>query len=229
MHIVHTTPMHSLSEMQPSRPAFQRAAFSLVEVALAIAIVSVAVVGILSLMSTGLGSYRQVMDTTICAQIAQRIINDAQQADFRALTDYANTKGQPAGFTFRAPRADEGFVRYFDEQGNEVIPASEEGELTPLERNKVIYWVNTRITPRAGVPRTDGQATKTSFQKPTGLWEANDGGTLVQVTVEVAANPNGIELEYVSEPDSPMDNLFDVSKTPGIRVLTYSAMVGRNE
>lgn len=205
----------------------KRSAFSLVEVALAIAIVSFAVIGILSLMSSGLGSYRQVMDTTIAAQIAQRIINDAEQADFKALTQASDARVIAAmqeadkggkTFSFRWPKLDakpEETFRYFDEQGKEIIP--EQGKpLEGAQKLNAVYWVNTRIAPKAKLPRADGKATE-----------------LAQITVEVACNANGVNLAdnnfIESSSSSPRNNLLDLEKIQGVRVLTYSAYIGRNE
>ncbi len=203
----------------------KRAAFSLVEVALAIAVLSFAVIGILSLMSSGLGSYRKVMDTTIAAQIAQRVINDAEQASYKVLTD---TAGQASTanvaqvekdgkvFSFRAPKVGvtglEGF-RFFDEQGKEIVPKDPK-KLSPKESLSIVYWVNTRITPRPRIPRAD-----------------NKGTDVAALTIEIACNSNGVDLslpQYVeSSNSSPQWNLL---KAPaGIRVLTYSALIGRSE
>lgn len=223
MHIVHTPLLNNHPLMHtPARFPAQRSGFSLVEVALAIAVVSFAVIGILSLMSSGLGNYRSVMDTTIAAQLAQRVINDAGQADFKVLTDVAGQKNNRdmaeaekngKTFSFRAPTIKDPAFRYFDEQGKEIIPRSA-GKLDAKQKLSAVYWVNTRIVPRAKVPRVDGKATE-----------------LAQLTVEIAANPNGIDLtdkEYIeSSSSSPRHNLLKAP--PGIRVLTYSAYVGRNE
>lgn len=212
--------------MHPSAHSMKRSAFSLVEVALAIAVVSFAVIGILSLMSSGLGSYRQVMDTTIAAQLAQRIINDAEQTDFKVLTDVAGQKnnkdmqkieGDGKIFSFRAPTIADGDAtfRYFDEQGKEIIPKEKGGKLDSKQKLSAVYWVNTRIIPRPKIPRLDGKSTDVAL-----------------VTVEVACNPNGVDLtddsKYLERKDSsPRKNLLNAPA--GIRVLTYSAYVGRNE
>jgi uncharacterized protein (TIGR02598 family) len=83
--------------------------FSLIEVTLAIGITSFALLAILGLLPVGMNTFRQAIDTAVTAQIAQRIVNDAQQTDFDTLN--ANlASGIPD--------------RYFDDQGNEVLPAS---------------------------------------------------------------------------------------------------------
>jgi len=203
--------------MCPPVHSSRRSAFSLVEVALAIAVVSFAVIGIMSLMSSGLGTYRQVMDTTICSQIAQRIINDAEQADFKVLIDSENlantdTSGSTQLFSFRAPQINSPSLRYFNEQGQEIVPEKADGTLSAKQRNEAVYAVNVRVTPRSRVPRDDGKDTD-----------------LAQLTVEIASNPTGLDLsdKFVRQNNSPRRNLFEAPA--GIKILTYSAYVGRNE
>lgn len=82
-------------------------AFSLVEVVLAIGIVSFAFVGLFGLLPAGLTVFRQAIDNSVGSQIVQRLVNEAQQTDFPVLTAAAPTK------------------RYFDDQGNEVTSANE--------------------------------------------------------------------------------------------------------
>jgi len=199
----------------------QRSAFSLIEVALAMAVLSFGAIGILSLTSSGLGQYRQVMDTTVAAQIAQRMVSDAEQADFKVLTDARVLRRHPqvveveeAGgtFSFRAPAIEAPAFRYFDEQGKEIV--AEDGRLSAGQKQSAVYWVNMRVAPRAGVPLADGH-----------------GSELARVTVEVACNPAGIDLATGSfietDETSPRWNLF---KPPmGVRVITHSAYVGPKE
>lgn len=207
--------MRTPADIQP------RPGFSLMEVALALAVASFAAIGLLSLTSSGLGNYRQVMDTTVAAQIGERVVNDAEQADFQALTDARVLRRHPqvgeveeAGgtFSFRAPAIEAPAFRYFDEQGNEII--ADEGRLSAEQKRVAVYWVNTRVAPRVGVPRSDGQVAE-----------------LARVTVEVACNPAGLDLggdRFIdTDATSPRWNLF---KPPAsVRVITHSAYVGPKE
>jgi uncharacterized protein (TIGR02598 family) len=77
-------------------------AFSLIEVVLALGIVSFAMVSIFGLICLGIGSVRQSLDSMVRTQIAQGIVSDAQLADFDNLADYHV---------------------YYDEDGNEVTAA----------------------------------------------------------------------------------------------------------
>lgn len=67
-----------------NRPHFQRA-FSLVEVVLALGVVSFAMVSILGLIPVGLSTYRNAMNLSVEAGIAQRLVADVQRADFQNL------------------------------------------------------------------------------------------------------------------------------------------------
>src|SRR4051812_30802590 len=83
--------------------------FTLVEVAMAIGIVSFGFVAILGLLPTSMEVFRASMNLSISTQIAQRLLNDAQQTEFAALT----------GGEVPLPHH-ELAVRYFDEEGNEL-------------------------------------------------------------------------------------------------------------
>ncbi len=201
----------------PEHPA-NSAGFSLVEVALAIGVVAFAFVGLLALLPAGLTTFRRAIDTSMSAQIAQRVINDAQQSDFDVLIDEKALPSNPDDFTFRAPRVHEPGLRYFDEQGNEIVPKTSTA-LSTEEQTRVIYHVNVRVTPRAPLPKTN-----------TG----GDSRHLALITVQVAQNPSNRVLPIKIDPpaaddeDSPERNLIDPA-TPGISVQTFSALVGRNQ
>jgi hypothetical protein len=189
------------------------------EVALALAILSFAAIGIMGLTSSGLGNYRQIMDTTVSAQIAQRVIYDAEQADYQELTGAPASSAIAAAmekdgktFSFRAPSLEHPAFRYFDEQGKEIVPKDD--MLTPSEKRSIVYWVNTRITPRPRFLREDGKPIETAT-----------------LAVEVASNPSGVDLnraEYLDGNDrSPRYHLL--TPPAGVKVFTYTALIGRSE
>jgi hypothetical protein len=193
----------------------QRRAFSLVEVALAIGVLAVALVGIFAMMPSGLANFRTAMDTSITAQIAQRVLQDAQQAEFDEFIDRKNLPEDPQGrgtcperFSFRAPKVAKPAWRYFDEQGSEIVPKTK--ELTADERRLIVYQVNTRIRPRAEMPT---------------LRESS--GQVAQVTVQVARNPGMVDLPLYENPKSPEHNL--IKRTTGVPIFTYAAIIGKNQ
>jgi hypothetical protein len=213
----------------------RQSAFSLVEVVLAVGVISFAFVAILGLLPAGLAQFRQAMDNSVGTQIAQRIILECQQTDFDVLfgdtlvngklvnlaTTYPNAQqayyGQLASYaTNDKNKANPLSVRYFDEQGNEVIAQGASGALSNAELATVIYHVNTRIG--YPTPLAEANGGKDSTSSPAGFSTA-----IVTVVVQVAFNPSGKTLPVNA------NMLFDVTKLPAGTVKTYCAQVGRND
>lgn len=59
--------------------------FSLVEITMALGIISVAFVALMGVLPTGLKSFRDSIDRSVTAQIVQRLVNEARQTDFEVL------------------------------------------------------------------------------------------------------------------------------------------------
>ena len=214
-------------------PKTRRSGFSLVEVAIAISIFAIALVALLGLLPGGMTTFRKAMDTTVTAQIAQRIMHDFEQAEFNTVIDLANpampTTGTgdgysyqasplpalpvwrcPPHYTFRAPVVGAPVLRYFDEQGYELIPSAA-GTLTPTQLQALVYVVNVRIMPRAEMPLTN-----------------ETSNHVAQVTVQVARNPNNVAVPILTgadaDPNQPRRNLF--LQTAGVQIYTYYALLG---
>jgi hypothetical protein len=194
-----------------------RRAFSLVEVALAVGVFSIALVGIFALLPNGMSNFRTAVDISVSAQIAQRVLQDAQQAEFDKLVDRRNLPEDPEGhsycperFSFRAPAVGAPEWRYFDEEGREIVPKGKTAQLTSEQRIGVVYQVNTRIRPRAELP------------------SLREGGSQVaQITVQVARNPELIDLPIQSQRTAAEYNL--IKPTGKVPVFTYSGLIGRNQ
>lgn len=201
--------------MQVFRKATCRA-FSLVEVTLSIGVVAFAFVSLFALIPVGLDTFREGMGTTVGAQIAQRVIAEAQQTDFDLLIDHISREDSTQdGLTFRAPARNDERLRYFDEQGSEVIPLNP-ASLTGAEKQKIIYHVNTRVmirTPRPG----------------TGV--NRNAIDLATVTVQVATNPGNREIPIhnaaAGDASEPERNLFKPDTK--MSISTWSAMIARNQ
>jgi len=110
-----------------------QAAFSLVEVTLAIGIVAIGIIPIFGLIPTGLNTFHKAIDTSVGSQIAQRLINEAQQTDFTTLT------GANSG-RFVQTSSNSSTLRYFDEQGTELTGASTS---SAIYRTQVVVVPNT--------------------------------------------------------------------------------------
>ena len=94
-----------ISYRQP--PGRRSAGYSLVEVMVAVGIVSFGIIAMVSMMPSGLSTFRNSMDRSISSQIAQRIVNEARQTDFTTLIGYSGN----ASFEYR----------YFTDEGDEVL------------------------------------------------------------------------------------------------------------
>ena len=189
----------------------------MIEVAIAVGILAVALVALLGLLPGGLTTFRKAMDTSTTAQIAQRILLEMQQAEFSQVTDLAHlpkdaTSYCPPHFSFRAPTVKDPALRYFDEQGEEVIPKNQTPNV--LEQRAIVYHVNTRIIPRAELPTINETASE-----------------VAQITIEVARNPGNRNIPIVtgsdSDPNVPTRNLFKT--TTGVTIFTYYSLLGKNQ
>lgn len=201
------------------------AGFTLIEVAIAVGILAVALVALLGLMPAGMTNFRRAMDTSITAQIAQRILLDLQQADFDQVIDSAHDTGNTdPRYTFTAPTrqlvvGDKQF-RYFDDQGVELVIPDTATSLSTAQKTALVYQVNVRIMPKATQPA-----------------DAKISGDVALVTVQVARNPGKRTLPVhrtnVSDEKISYRNLYDptdpVLKQKGVQIFTYSALIGKNQ
>jgi uncharacterized protein (TIGR02598 family) len=215
-----------------------RSGFTLVEVALAIGIVAFAFVALLALIPAGQTAYRRSIDITVCSQIAQRVIDEANQTDFDALIDQIDIPAAyttDVNYTFRAPLVTTPTLRYFDDQGREIILASSSATTPGLTTAKTlanaIYVVNTRIQPLFQLPTTgvvtpagNSSATNSAAPQPLAL-----------ITVQVAHNPQNVVNLQLSpgqpnDPNTPDRNLWSSTATAnqGVEIFTYTGYIGRN-
>lgn len=201
-----------------SRPSFVGrqarfpAGFSLVEVVLAIGVLAFGFIAIFSLIPVGMGVFRESMDTSVSAQIVQRVIGDATETDFEQLI--ANPV---SGSYYALP------MRYFDDQGTEVKvgnPASP----TSAERQRIIYWVRVRgsLPGKANPAEHKGDYPTSLPSRSSTRFNPRDSTNL---TVQIAGNPSGREIVIDSQ-----SHLIDQArgKNTGIRVQTYSVVLARN-
>jgi prepilin-type N-terminal cleavage/methylation domain-containing protein len=191
--------------------------FSLIEVAIAVGILAVALVALLGLLPGGMTNFRKAMDTSVTAQIAQRIMHDMEQAEFSEVIDLTHLPTDPTSycpphFSFRAPTVQAPALRYFGEQGEEIIPQAK----TPsdAEKREIVYYVNTRIIPRAELPTIN-----------------ETGSQVAQITIQIARNSGNRDIPIVagspSDPNIPNRNLFQT--TTGVSISTYYSLLGRNQ
>lgn len=181
-------------------PSPSRAGFSLVEVTLAIGVAAVAIVSLLALLPVGLGQAREAIDTTVTAQIATRLANDAQQTDFDTLTAEETGK-PPSDKTFR-----QSAIRYFDDQG---------AELPVTRRREAIYHSVVRVVPASPLP--------------VGATTPDYNPDLATIAVQIVYNPGDQPLEFHPEGGPEESERSFVKARAGQKVATYGFAIARNE
>jgi len=177
--------------------------FSLVEVTIALAIVAFSLVAIIGLLPAGVTMSGRAGLNSAAAVIFEKVVGDARQTDYSKLVFPG--AGQPnipvtIGTSFRIPA-----LRYFDNQGAEVIPANPLA-LTDEEKAKVVYQVNTRILTNTTVP-----SDRSPFV----------GQYLATVTFQIAQNPGDLPLNFTT------DGLM--VPIPGMDVRSLSIQVAKND
>lgn len=203
--------MPAHAKTSPPSRAPQRG-FSLVEVAIAIGIVSFAFVGLFALLPVGMGISREAMETSISTQIAQRIVSDLTETEFETLI--ANPV---SGNYYVLP------LRYFDDQGTEVRVANPASP-TAQERATILYTVRVRGSlPGAANPTAHKSDYPTSLPSK-GATRFNPRDTSF-LAIQIAHNPAGKILET-----DPATLLIDPAKAraAGLRLQTCSVVLTRN-
>jgi len=92
--------MKTLYSLVMKKPSPSSPAFSLIEVTLALGVISFALIGVLGLIPVGMATFRKAVDLSVGSQIVQQVVSDVQQTAFSSL-------GQSHP------------LRYFDDQGVE--------------------------------------------------------------------------------------------------------------
>lgn len=185
----------------------EKRGFSLVEVTLAIAIVAFAFVSLLGLLPTGLNIFKQAMDTSVSAQIAQRVAGELQQTDYFTLLKNCT----PNLTNFDDTDTEFGVLpsRYFDDQGTE-IPVAQSGKPSDNDRQRILYEVLVRLSRAKAVPLSDGKAVSRMGTR-----------NLTTLTIQVVNNPSQQEIKLTDE------LLIDPTLTR-VSFQTFPAMIARN-
>jgi len=179
-----------------------RAGFSLVEVTLALGVMAFAFISVFGLIPTGLNTFRQAIDASVESQISQKVLNDVQQTDFTQLTkDYTGTAIASGASGVK-------YVRFFDDQGTEIVPATQTypPTLAASEKQRILYWVNTRVMPSTVMPSGTNATVPLAFSN------------LATVTIQVVNNPGNQTIT------ADGTNLWTNTMFP---VSTYSSFVAQ--
>ncbi len=120
----------------------RRAAFSLIEVVLALGVISVSFLVLFNLIPVGLGMMSSSTDATVGSQIVQRVTTLARQAKFSELARLDRNPGTDG----TGEKAD----FFFDDQGVELEDA--QGISDP----RVVYSAAVVLLPQTAVPGAAG-------------------------------------------------------------------------
>ena len=113
------------SNFTPSRPPGRSAlklgngGFSLIEVVLALGVISFAFVALFGLLPVGLNAFNNSVDSTMSAQIAENVMSQLKQESFSKLSIFNDTNAGAQPSFFSLPPFDHptpGY--YYDDQGN---------------------------------------------------------------------------------------------------------------
>lgn len=171
----------------------------MVEVAMALGILSFALVSLMALVPMSLKQFRGSIDATVGAQISQRVITDAQQAEFDGLMNQAE---RTTDDFFVLP------IRYFDEQGTEVMATSPDA----------VYQVRIRgsLPGPAEVGGVGGGFTSLPAAPGASRFRPRDS---IFLTVQIVNRPRAVPL--------PIDErqLWTSRQGP---VASYTTVIARN-
>ena len=202
--------------------------FSLVEVVLALGVVAFAFVAILGLIPAGMTTFRQAINISVCSQIAQKVIGDAFQADYDTLLT-------PLGTTVNGTTGDSSVpflmnYRYFDEEGNEILPnplpTNNSTNNGPTSQN-FVYLVITKVSPYIVLP---GALPTTAANVPNGA-SPQTATITVQVVFDSSQYLPSItagDFYGTNGPTAQSIDLLNSPKIPPQNVLTYYAHITRN-
>jgi uncharacterized protein (TIGR02598 family) len=193
--------------MQSTRRPALSAGFSLIEITLSIGIIAFAFVALLGLLPTGMAVFRDAMDTSVTAQISQRIAGEIQETEFSSLLSQC----KPDLSLFKPGTEDQSGVlptRYFDDQGNE-ISVGNAASPSAVERRKIIYDAYIRVSRAARLPSGSKEA---AVREPS--------GNLVTVNIQVVNNPGGHSIVLDA------NQLVDPAQS-ALRVRSYASLIAR--
>ena len=135
------------------------AAFSLVEVVLALGVVSFGLISLMGLLTVGLKTFHDAMTTTTEAEISQQISNQLQLANFSTIS----TNTQPTYY-------------YFTEEGVSTNAAN------------AIYTAQVQPPQKLTVPGGDPTSTANTLTFEILIWSKNAPQTTNAAPVQIANN-----------------------------------------
>jgi uncharacterized protein (TIGR02598 family) len=168
--------------------------FSLVEVTIATGIAAFGIITLLGLLPSGMKMFRDAMNVTVSAQIAQRLIKEAVQTDYDTLVEVIGTGVPAAGVPIIKD------IRYFTDEGVEL----------PSDRkDESVFHAHTRVLPSTNLPSSSGLLGNNS---------------LATITVQIAVNPSNETLPIVGGSGNPLSGTISpTSRIPFVTYTGHIA------
>jgi len=160
---------------------YQKRAFSLVEVTIAVGIVAFAFLAILALMPVGLTRMRQAKESNVSTLIIQQISDEIKQTDIKSLK----------------LKSSQSFYRYFDIEGNKLL--TEIGSTTPLDETGATAVVRSDMLYTTKITINPVLATDTVTVQPSAT-----NCTLMRIVIQIAYNPKRMKATSLFAPESPV-------------------------
>lgn len=157
-----------LSSMKKNGTSGNTGGFSLIEVTIAMAIASVALVTLMGLIPQGMDTMREAGDQAIMGRIHQQVMSELQMADFEALNKF------------------DGMEIFYDGQGEELSDSRNQGDATADRKKGALAHI---YSARISIP-DDGKKAPESVGGTTFTGSSFDrnGNLLVRpAIIEVAA------------------------------------------
>jgi uncharacterized protein (TIGR02598 family) len=178
----------------------QSSGFSLVEVVIALGIVSFAFVGLFGLLPVGLNAFNNSIDATVESQIAESVITQVKQARFSTLFDtfndangnYNDTKSS----TTKPKPPETGF--YYDDQGKPVTDNPIASGVDPKSLNYV-YSAGVQVYYNSGLPVSKAPSDSSIASGTYSQLQPQSMATVV-VTVRKISAPNSprVYITYIN-------------------------------
>lgn len=159
-------------------PRVRRSAFSLIEVVLALGVLSVSFLVLFNMIPVGLGMMSSSIDATIGMQIVQRVTTLARQAKFSELSKLNRFPGKDSN----GEKAD----FFFDDQGIETVDAQ------AIAEQNYVYTAAVVLLPKSTVPGAAGaQVVNPNIATINIIIRKNSGKEPLRVVNALIAN-NGL-------------------------------------
>lgn len=150
------------AKLTPLRSLRKTRAFSLVEIVVALGILSVAVIPLFGLLPVGMNIFKDAIDTTVQSQIMEKLTTLAEQTEFSKIAYPDNPKGIAAKTTSVADKANVTPVYYYyDDQGSEI---------PETQKANSIYTAAVTYLEQTGIPNGSAAGVATKSDNIITLW-----------------------------------------------------------